>query len=328
VITHLDEALTMSARMSAATGDPKWEERYLAFEPQLDAAIGEAQHLAPDVYAEGAARLTDYANQLLVQMEHGAFDLVRSGRLDEAAAILSGEYYEGQKRVYAQGNADVEAALRENGDAAVASADRQWLISVAVVAAPLLLGIWLAVLLSTNRHIVARRKAEEALRDQARRDPLTGALNHGAIMEEVQRLASEEQNAPCAVAMVDVDGLKRTNDLYGHLVGDAALVAIAQVLASDGAIVGRYGGDEFVVLLPGADRPAAERYCADTKERLAHTNQIDAVTGAAVPLAASIGVAIYPDQGRLAAQLIKVADDAMYAQRRNRPVSPRPAVVT
>ena len=105
------------------------------------------------------------------------------------------------------------------------------------------------------RDITERKRMEEALREQARRDPLTGVLNHGAIVAELRSLISSGGDGTShTVAMVDVDGLKATNDTYGHQVGDAVLVAVAGALSRDGALVGRYGGDEFVALLRGADR--------------------------------------------------------------------------
>jgi diguanylate cyclase (GGDEF)-like protein/PAS domain S-box-containing protein len=173
----------------------------------------------------------------------------------------------------------------------------------------------------------ALRESEEALHEQARRDPLTGVLNHGAIVDEMRSLISTgEHGSRCAVAMIDVDGLKVTNDTYGHQVGDAVLVAVAAVLSRDDALVGRYGGDEFVAILPGADRNAAERYRKDATDALAHATITDPQTGANIRAEASIGLAIYPEDGSTLANLIKISDDAMYAvkrQRHDRRRSPR-----
>ena len=102
-IIHLDEVLTMSARMAAATGNLRWEKRYREFEPKLDAAIKEAMILAPEAYRGEAAARTDAANSKLVTMENQAFDLVRQGRADEARALLSSDEYEMQKLIYAEG---------------------------------------------------------------------------------------------------------------------------------------------------------------------------------------------------------------------------------
>ncbi len=110
-IRHLDEVLTMSARMAAATGDAKWEERYHAYEPRLDRAIKDLIALSPETFNTQVGRDTDAANQKLVEMETRSFDLVRSGdRLGAQRELFSGEY-EAQKAVYARGMEQAESAL-------------------------------------------------------------------------------------------------------------------------------------------------------------------------------------------------------------------------
>jgi signal transduction histidine kinase len=111
IIIHLDEVLTMSARMATATGDLRWEKRYRSFEPELDVAIKKAMKLAPEAYNDEAVVQTDAANIKLVTMENQAFDLVRQGRVDEAKAILFGDQYETQKRIYAKGMTNLTANL-------------------------------------------------------------------------------------------------------------------------------------------------------------------------------------------------------------------------
>jgi len=169
------------------------------------------------------------------------------------------------------------------------------------------------------RDITERQRMEEALRDQLRRDALTGVLNHGAIVDELRSLISNGANdGSHAVAMVDVDGLKATNDTFGHQLGDAVLVAVASALSQDGALVGRYGGDEFVAVLPNADRPAAERYREEVMGALAKASLRDQESGTSVPVEASIGIAIYPTESTRIEELIKRADTEMLAAKRQR----------
>jgi diguanylate cyclase (GGDEF)-like protein/PAS domain S-box-containing protein len=166
------------------------------------------------------------------------------------------------------------------------------------------------------------RQLETALgaeRERARRDQLTGSLNHAAITEMLRDIVELHADVPHAVAMVDVDGLKVANDTYGHQIGDAVLVKVASVLARPGATVGRYGGDEFVVIIPGADREAAEEYRRGVLAELANAGLTDSMTGARVPVVASIGVAIYPDEAESVEDLIRLSDSAMYQSRRQRP---------
>jgi diguanylate cyclase (GGDEF)-like protein/PAS domain S-box-containing protein len=171
------------------------------------------------------------------------------------------------------------------------------------------------------RDITERKRAEEALREQVRRDPLTGALNHAAIVEELRHLISSgAEGSPHAVAMIDVNDLKLVNDTFGHQVGDEVLVTVADALAEGGVLVGRYGGDEFVAILPGADREAAESYRQEVLASLEDVELRDPDTEARVPVAVSVGFAIYPAEAERIEDLIKLADSAMYAWRRQRPV--------
>lgn len=161
--------------------------------------------------------------------------------------------------------------------------------------------------------------ALEAERERARSDPLTGKLNHAAITEALrEQIAATPPDGTLALAMVDVDGLKVANDTYGHQVGDLVLETVARRLSVDGAIVGRYGGDEFMAILPGADRQAAEDYRARVLAALAAVGVTDPLTGSYVPVVASVGLAVYPDEAEAVEDLIRLSDSAMYASRRQR----------
>jgi diguanylate cyclase (GGDEF)-like protein len=157
-------------------------------------------------------------------------------------------------------------------------------------------------------------------RERARHDALTGTLNHAAITD-VLRAQLAESPASLAVCMADIDGMKAVNDTYGHQVGDAVLIAVARALSRDGATVGRFGGDEFIALLPGADRARAERYRAAVAEQLSQEGLQDPLTGARVPAVASLGFAVYPDEARSLDDLVQLADDGMYAAKRERPMT-------
>ena len=101
-ILHLDEVLTMSARMSAASGDLQWEERYKKFEPKLEATIQEALKLLPSDKLEGLEETND-ANEKLVELEKAAFAAVRNGDTNTAQKLLSSPLYEQEKINYALG---------------------------------------------------------------------------------------------------------------------------------------------------------------------------------------------------------------------------------
>jgi diguanylate cyclase (GGDEF)-like protein len=171
-------------------------------------------------------------------------------------------------------------------------------------------------------NIMAER-IERALateRERARHDALTGTLNHVAITDALHAQLAKSP-ASLAVCVADVDGMKATNDTYGHQVGDAVLLAVARALSRDGAMVGRFGGDEFVALLPGADRAQAEQYRAAVAEQLSQAGLKDPLTGASVPAVVSLGIAVYPDEARTPDDLMQLADNAMYAAKRQRPMA-------
>ena len=563
----------MSARMGAATADQQWEARYHRFEPQLDAAIQEARRLAPAVYGGEGAGQTDTANIALVDMEHRAFDLVHAGQPEAATSLLFSAQYEEQKRIYAEGNAQLEMSSHASGEASVASSQRQWVTAVVAEGVLLFVAISFAVLLSMNiarrrrveeelresqqqlqlvvetspdlialqepdgtyqfvnsaykkllgyeaseligrnprdlihpddledlavrfreiaqsglateatfrfrhadghwvpieangqalidpagkpmgavivsrdvtlrrnaeqamqeseatlkatlestadgilvvdnewrlvyanelylkswglpedlvetrdirkilsfaaeqvdepgtfttqaqrllptsetsldtialkdgrifeqytvplmvagdvagrvvsiRDITERTRAEEALREQARRDPLTGMLNHAAIIDELRSaIAAMDDDATCAIAMVDVDGLKAANDTYGHQVGDALLISVGHAMSRRGAIVGRYGGDEFLAFIPSAGREEAEQYRDEVAAALVDARVTESESGATVSVTVSTGLAIYPEDGRTVQEILDLSDSAMYASRRQRPVGP------
>jgi len=115
-IVHLDEVLTMSARMAAASGNLDWETRYRRFEPQLDQSIKEAIRLDPNASNGEAAAKIDAANIALVAMENRAFELVRQGEHAEAQRLLSSGEYETYKGIYTAGMMEFNRYLLQAGD--------------------------------------------------------------------------------------------------------------------------------------------------------------------------------------------------------------------
>ena len=188
--------------------------------------------------------------------------------------------------------------------------------------------VLVAIVAAVLSNVVSRRfaQANEVLREQVRRDPLTDVLNHAAIVEELGLVLERGGNHRAALVMADVDGLKAVNDTYGHLLGDAVLVEVANALQAEGATVGRYGGDEFVVILADADRAAAEGYRDGVRQALSETGLRDEETGSRIDIQVSIGLALHPDEAGTCEDLIRMADSATYATKRQRPVSPTTAL--
>ncbi len=156
--------------------------------------------------------------------------------------------------------------------------------------------------------------ARERLRDEATHDRLTGLWNRPAILEILHRelARAERQGGALAVIMVDLDHFKEVNDTYGHLAGDAVLREAARRMRSSLRIydeIGRYGGEEFVVVVPGCGVSAA----LSLAERIRATVGQDPIDTFDAPIlvTASLGVAMN-GEGSNADSLIRAADAALY----------------
>ncbi|HEY5489053.1 MAG TPA: diguanylate cyclase [Candidatus Limnocylindrales bacterium] len=161
----------------------------------------------------------------------------------------------------------------------------------------------------------------EKLRSAADIDLVTGVHNHRYLQERLrQEIArSARSHAPLAVLMLDLDKFKPINDRFGHSDGDRVLHNVAttiraQVRTID--IVARYGGDEFVVLMPDTSDSAAEQVARRVVAGVSH--QRHALSdGSHVTVGISAGLAVYPSDGRNSAQLLQAADAAMYSAKRD-----------
>ena len=177
-IIHLDEVLTMSARMAAATGNLRWEERYRIFEPKLDAAIKEAMNLAPKAFDSKMATDTDASNIRLVEMENRSFDLVRQGHIDEAKALLFSDEYEEQKRIYAQGMTRFSDGLSATASTALKYEQRGAFLHVGMVflLIPLLIIVWLVAFRVVRRWVESLISSEELQKEIGERKQVEEAL--------------------------------------------------------------------------------------------------------------------------------------------------------
>ena len=159
-------------------------------------------------------------------------------------------------------------------------------------------------------------KAREALREQATHDPLTGLWNRYALLEALEREHSRaaREGTPLAVIMVDLDHFKHVNDTYGHLAGDAVLRETAgrmQAVVRSYDLVGRFGGEEFLIVLPGTSGANASQLAERLRTAVAHDPVGHDVLR--IPVTASFGIgasgtALSGDPQTL----IRLADEALY----------------
>lgn len=165
------------------------------------------------------------------------------------------------------------------------------------------------------RDVTARQRAERQLERLAHHDALTGLPNRKLLLDrlELALARARRYREALAVLFLDLDGFKQINDTLGHESGDQTLKVVAErltrlVRASD--TVARLGGDEFVLLLPGIGELAhAERLA---ERILAVIADVINVQGHEIFVTPSIGLAMWPDHGQTASQLLHHADEAMY----------------
>lgn len=146
-------------------------------------------------------------------------------------------------------------------------------------------------------------------------DSLTRAWNRGGIMDLLNvEIARADRGTPLSVAMVDADKFKNVNDTHGHPTGDRVLTQIAACIRAavrDFDVVGRYGGEEFLVVLGNCPDGVAAVVCERIRVRIAK-EPIVSVAGVPVPVTVSIGIAQYGKDLTTAEHLIAVADKALY----------------
>lgn len=147
-------------------------------------------------------------------------------------------------------------------------------------------------------------------------DPLTRLLNRRGMEERI----SHSPQALQALFYVDLDNFKPINDAYGHHVGDALLVHVAQVLRDDiarDAVCARLGGDEFVVIIPRSMSTSELRACSENIIRkLSKATTVGENSDVSVSVSASVGIAQFPRDGSNLAELLACADAAMYAAKK------------
>ena len=164
-------------------------------------------------------------------------------------------------------------------------------------------------------------KAREDLREQATRDSLTRLWNRSSILGELTReLARSEREArPLGVVIVDLDHFKQVNDTYGHLAGDAVLREAARRMQNgirQYDSIGRYGGEEFLILFPSCSEEDCVAQADRLRKQLAQTEM--SVNDSLLRVTASFGVTIaMPGEMRTQEALIRKADEALYVAKRS-----------
>jgi diguanylate cyclase (GGDEF)-like protein len=163
---------------------------------------------------------------------------------------------------------------------------------------------------------LANLNLRSTLKEQSIRDPLTGMYNRRYMEETLEReiLRASRRKEPLGVIMLDIDHYKKFNDTYGHQAGDAVLQSLGQFLSTSirgEDIACRYGGEEFILLMPGAGLEETRKRAEDLREKVHYLN-VTFQGEILKTVTFSLGVSVFPQHGNTGEQLIQSADLALY----------------
>ena len=314
---HLQE-LRSTARLGARTGDVaafrNIERRAADVEAGLTAL---EQRAAGGTQLPGLPGLAQAARLLIVHARSVAG--VRAARGAESANTLAAE----AERLNTEATAALDRSLgiqtarineRTLAQVQVGERLRRYIMVLLGGSFAVLAGLFIAY----RRAQVRERDAQRRIEHLAHNDLVTGLPNRALLADRLVQEISRARRGSTgfAVLLFDLDGFKAVNDTWGHAAGDKVLAMVGErarkcVRASD--TVGRLGGDEFLAILPQANREGALAVAQKIIESLREPYPLGA---AAARLGASVGISLYPEHGEEAEQLRRAADAALYRAKR------------
>lgn len=175
--------------------------------------------------------------------------------------------------------------------------------------------------LTAAQHIclaLTKLRVQEQLQDQAIRDPLTGLYNRRYMIDVIEREMSRaaRESSSLSIVMLDIDHFKQVNDVYGHVAADKLLTMIGKFLLANtrrADTVCRFGGEEFLVIMPGTSPAASVAWAEHIREAIKDVRIEDTTLR---PVSCSLGVASFPEDAQTGENLIRAADVALYGAKR------------
>lgn len=330
LVSQMDRLIDAAQRVLKGEDSREFVQRVQALATYVNPGTAESAGAVALVRAAPTARVDV---QLLDDRLRSWREAVETGdadRLRAAAADLAG--HADEARLLTERIADVAqqaqraAAGRQNAALADGFRRLQWTFA-GLLACSGILAVWLLVLNRHARHFnqrmaQANARLESAVAHRTRQlvwlantDPLTGLKNRRAFMEtaEAQILQCRRYPHPLAALLIDIDHFKSINDRYGHHVGDQAIRRVTDTITNtlrDSDIIGRFGGEEFAVLMPHTDLPAA-LVAAERLRQAVAGMKIGLLEGGPLSMTISLGLAMH-EPGVSLDTLLMRADMALY----------------
>ena len=318
-IGYLDGWLSMSARLAAASGDRRWADLYAESVPKLDAAVTEALAIATPEVRAAMTDTTEEAHRDLITMERRALDLVGSGDLPAARALLDSPEFTYLENVSSAGLDTFGQDLKTLAETRASDLGKRIWIEAAALGLSAILVV--AIGLTVRGHVRLRR-AMARTETVARTDALTELPNRRHFYEvlDVSLAGPVAPGFRHALLLLDLDRFKAANDAYGHPAGDRLLKRVAGRLrdaVGPTDTVARLGGDEFAVwtrVVGTSEDEATGGDAGDLAGRLiaALARPFDLDGGVVVEVGASIGIALGGANTRNVDHIMHRADAALY----------------
>ncbi len=317
--------LEMSAKMAAATGDLRWESEYDDYRARLDEVL---HHISVLMDTEEAQEQISQikAHRLEIDaIEDEALALVARGQKREAADLLAGWVYTGNQLEVVVATENLASIMNSHINEQIAI-ERQltrnllWILSACLFV--LVISWWVTIKIWRSS-MKKKQEKDREINYLSYHDALTGLFNRAFLEEEIRRVDNSAY-LPVSIIMLDFNNLKLVNDTYGHNTGDQVLQKGAALLRQncrDDDVLARWGGDEFVILLPRTDekstRSISNRIISECR-RTYHSS---------VPVSMALGWSIKTTPGRDIFKHLKEAEDSMYDHKLNEGRSARSAAL-
>lgn len=319
--------LEMSANMAAATGDLKWEINYNDYRERLDEVFEKIPELVATEEALEEIEKIKENRQKIDEIESEALRLVARGEKGEAADLLAGWVYTGNQLELIVSTENLASIMGDHINERIAyeqnlTSNLLWVLSLLLL---VLIISWYVTIQLWRTNVKKKEEKDQEVHYLSYHDSLTTLANRTFLEEEMERVDREEC-LPVSIIMLDLNGLKLVNDTFGHAAGDKVLKKAAELLKKtcrEEDILARWGGDEFVVLLPGASQQAVRAISNRILNQCRKTYQDR------LPISVALGSAtkISSNEDDLLA-FLKPAEDEMYDHKLSEGRSARNATLS